>query len=103
MEGLIRVAVAEGVAVFSMVEIVGDESPGVRVMDGVEDGSPVIPASLVFSDSSGSIVAVRVRLVTISSPDIFIGVFVLVNVALEAKGVSVEVPFASLLTIFVLE
>jgi len=39
----------------------------------------------------------------ICSPTILIGVFVLVNVAFEAKGVNVEVPPVYLLTIFVLE
>jgi len=111
-DGLFRVAVsdgsagfvvAEGVALLPAAEAVGELLPGGCVKDSVGEGSSVITTSLVSSEIAGSIVAVRVRLVTICSADIFSGVFVLVNVALEANGVRVEVPPASLFTIFVFE
>ena len=59
--------------------------------------------SLVFSESVGSSMAVRVRFLTTSSPGFFTGVFVHVYVALSAKGVNVDVPPVNLLTIFALE
>ena len=95
--------VAEGAVVLPGAEIVEVLIPGAIVKIGVVDVSPVNTTLLVFSESVGLIVAVMVRFVTSSSPVFFTGVFVLVYVALRAKGVSVEVPPANLLTIFVFE
>ena len=95
--------VSEGEAVLPGTETVGELIPRVKVIDGVEDGSSVITTSLVFSDSVGSSVVVRVRFLTTSSPGFFTGMLVHVYVALIAKGVNVDVPPANLLTIFVFE
>ena len=95
--------VAEGAVVLPGAEIVEVLFPGAIVNVVVEDGSPVITTSLAFSESVGLIVAVSVRFASSYSHVFFTGMFVLVYVALRAKEVSVEVPPANLLTIFVFE
>ena len=95
-DGSAGVMVADDVALLSAMEIVDVPFPGDIAKVGVEDGSSVNSTSLVFSESVRSIVAVRVRFETNSSLGFFTGAFVLVYVALRAKGVSVEVPSANL-------
>ena len=86
---------------------VAEAQSGVAVVvsakEGVEDAWPSFSASLVSSLSVESMVTVKEGVLT-SAPSLnFLGVFILVNVALGRKGVSVAVPEESLLTIFIPE
>lgn len=95
--------VTDGVTGVKLAETQRGVSLGVSVWDGMEETCPVIVTSLVSSISAGSIVMVKEMLFVSVPPLIFTGVFILVNVALGRKGVSVAVPERSLFTIFIPE
>ena len=95
--------VADGLARAVVADTSGRLLSGVGVKETVEEACFVIVTWLVSSDNVGPMVAVWEGLLAAFSPDILKGVFVLVNVAFEAKGVRVEGPSESRFTILIPE